>query len=235
MTADRTTALGAPWRRVVWRTLGIAAAGVAAQLPAILLIAWPLRPFDAGGLVVEITGNAAMVGLGVALVLEVYEQCPKQWSPQLVRLALLAGALVVAALAAAAAHASIAVRLELAATPLALRLHLLWINVFLTTLSVMYLTQRRESIEAESRRLQHERQWAIARQRLEISAARASQARLDPRILFESLREAQALYLTAPAKADVLLEQLTTYLRAALANSTADPSPIPTSELPDES
>ena len=99
----------------------------------------------------------------------------------------------------------------------------------------MYLAQRRESVEAEARRLQHERQWAIAKRRLEISAARASQAGLDPRVLFKSLREAQALYLTDPARADVVLEQLTTYLRAALAETTADPSRATTPELPDES
>ena len=68
MIADRTTSLHAAWRRVVWRTLGIAAAGVAAQLPAIVLIAWPLAPFDALSLVAEMTCNAASVGLGVALV-----------------------------------------------------------------------------------------------------------------------------------------------------------------------
>jgi len=235
MIADWTTALGVAWRRVVWRALGIASAGVAAQLPAVLLIAWPLAPRDVLSLVSEIRGNAAIVGLGVALMLELYEQRSTRWPPRLVRLTVLAGALAVAALAAAAAQASTAVRLELAATPLALRLHLLWINAFLATLSVMYLAQRRESIEAEARRLQHERQWAIARRRLEVSATRASQARLDPRVLFESLREAQALYVTAPARADAVLEQLTTYLRAALADSTVDPSPAATPELPDES
>ena len=170
MIADRTTALRAAWRRVAWRTLGIAAAGMAAQLPAILLIAWPLAPFDALPMVIEMTGNTVTVGLGVALVLELYEQRSTRWPPKLIRLSVLAGALAVVALAAAAAHASIAVRLELTATPLALRLHLLWINVFLATLSVMYLAQRRESIEAEARRLQHERQWTIAKRRLEISS-----------------------------------------------------------------
>jgi hypothetical protein len=235
MIAERTTALRPACHRVAWRTIGIAAAGVAAQLPAILLIAWPLASFDALFLVTEITGNAATVGLGVALVLELYEQRSLRQSARLVRLAVLAGALAVAVLAAAVGHASIAVRLELAATLSALRMHLLWINVFLATLSVMYLTQRSESIEAEARRLQHEGQWAIAKRRLEISAARASRARLDPSVLFESLREAQALYVTAPARADEVLEELTTYLRAALADSTADQTPAATPELPDES
>ena len=206
-------------RRFVLRTFGIAGAQLSAELPGPLIMAY-LSMTDAVSVGIDIATHAGMVGLTVAMILELHEWRVRVGRPTPLWVTI-GAALVLMALVSAFTPVSAGVRLGLAASPTALHLYNFWFGAIVSVLSIVYLTQRRESVLAEGRRRQHELQLDLARRRLSTSKARATQARLDPDILFRCLRDANAVYAVDTDRADRLLDRLTTYLRKALAASTA--------------
>ncbi len=223
MTAATTAFDDSARRRVLLRTFGIAGAELCAVVPAVALVASPMTPRDALMLMRDMSTYAVSVGLVIALLLEGHEWRLLQGRPRSLWMNMTL-ALLLTAIVASVSPTSTGVRLGLSETTVALRLFNFWIGLFLSTLSVAYLTQRRETARVEARVHQHELQLELARRRLSDSTARAAQARLDPTILFRSLSEAHAAYSNDRERGDQVLDRLTSYLRAALAASTGSPN-----------
>ena len=219
------------WRSIVARTAGICGAAQAAQLPAVLLVGWPMAPTDFARIVGNFTVDYGCVALLVALTLHAVERAapwPARWRH----------ALLVVGLAAAAAtqlkpgtsqqfnDPGFGERMQ--ATGLntdehVLRLSQLWFSVILVSVSAVYLTHRQGSIEAEQRRRRLEAQWRQARRRVRIMRDAAGAARLDPQVLFDCLGLARSEYLRDPAAADALLDRLIDFLRGTLSATRSGP------------
>ena len=207
-------------RRVTLRIVGIGAAEFFAVAPGVALVAIPTTATrDVLLLAFNMVCSALMMAAGITLALEMHEQRARKGRP-LPLWVTMSLAVVAIAVVATVAPTEAAVRTGFIESPAALHLHDFWIGLFDAVISVTYLTQRRESLAAEARTQQHELQLQLARRRLNDSSARAAQARLDPTILFRCLGDANALYAADRDAGDVLLDRLTTYLRAALAAST---------------
>ena len=219
------------WRRVAWRTAGICGAAEATLLPPILLVGWPMAPADVASLVGSQVIDFVFVGLIISLTLHALERLdnwPRGWRH----------ALLVAGLAAAVVFQltggafnvfrgpGMHERLELAGIaddPEAVRLHLTWFTVILASVSALYLLQRRESIEAEQRRVLLEEQWQQARRRVRILRDAAGAARVDPQILFDCMDLARREYLRDAPSADALLDRLIDFLRGSLSATRSGP------------
>ncbi|MCE9661587.1 MAG: hypothetical protein K8R60_23925 [Burkholderiales bacterium] len=206
-------------RRLLLRVLALTVAELALQMPPIFLVALPLSFGDAAALAGEIGANALLLGLGLAVVLELHERRAAWGGPALRVATLWTAACAVVLLSVMLIDGSTAIRLGLSSSQRSLQLHSLWNNAVFTIVALVYLTRKRSSIEAEQRCHQHEMQWRLARRRIDGAAARAAQARLDPQVLFDCLGEAQAAYRLDGARADRLLDRLTDYLRLTLSGT----------------
>jgi hypothetical protein len=219
------------WRRVAARTAGICGAALAAQLPAILLIGWPMAPADFARIVGNQVLDYGCVALVVALTLQAVERAahrPARW-----RHALLAAGLAAASATQLKPGTSIefndpALEVRLQAAGLntdvyALRLHQLWFSFILASVSAIYLMQRQGSIEAEQRLHKLDTQWQQARRRVRIMRDAAGAARLDPQVLFDCLGLARSEYLRDPPSADALLDRLIGFLRGTLSGTRSGP------------
>ncbi len=221
----------AAWRRVAGRTAGICGAALAAQLPAALLVGWPMAPAD----IAVLTGNQLVdfgcVGCVVALTLHAVERAahsPRRWSARWRHVLLVAGLAVAAATQFKPVTArefnspASDARLEQAGLNTdahRLRLYQFWFSAILAAVSAIYLLQRQESIEAEQRRHLLEAEWQQARRRMRIMRDAAGAARLDPQVLFDCLGLARTEYLHEAGAADTLLERLIGFLRGTLSGT----------------
>jgi hypothetical protein len=234
-SAEAVAAPEAPgWRRVAWRTAGICGAAEAALLPPILLVGWPMAAADVASLIGSQVLDFIIVGLIISLTLHAVERLghwPKGW-----RHALLAAGLAAAVVLQLTAGAfnffrspGMHERLEragIADDPEAVRLHLTWFTVILASVSALYLLQRRESIEAEQRRVLLEAEWQQARRRVRILRDAAGAARVDPQILFDCMDLARREYLRDAPSADALLDRLIDFLRGSLPATRSGPSTL---------
>jgi Histidine kinase len=91
--------------------------------------------------------------------------------------------------------------------------------VFAVTMALLFfahlrLSRRQEEAAARlgaAQSAQHEARWRLAQARLQ-----AVQARIDPQLLFEMLDAVRRAYENDPSRAERLLDELATFLRAAL-------------------
>jgi len=230
--ADAVPAPEAPgWRRIAWRTAGICGAAEATLLPPILLVGWPMAPADVASLIGSQVLDFIFVGLIISLTLHAVERLG-HWSRGWRHLLLAAGlaTAVVFQLTAGAFNflrgPGMHERLEragIADDPEAVRLHLTWFTVILASVSALYLLQRRDSIEAEERRMLIEAQWQQARRRVRILRDAAGAARLDPQVLFDCMGLARREYLRDAPSGDALLDRLIDFLRGSLSASRSGP------------
>ena len=88
-------------------------------------------------------------------------------------------------------------------------------------MALIFLMQRDGSRGAEALLHQHALQWRLARRRADEVVARTALMRLEPEVLFETLRRARSTFHIDAPRADATLEALTTYLRAVLQTSKA--------------
>jgi hypothetical protein len=212
------------WRRVACRTASICGAAEAALVPPILLVGWPMAPADVAALIGNQVLDFAFIGLIISMTLHAVERLG-HWSRRR-RHALLAvglSAAVVMQLTWGSPHfferAGMHERMEragIADDPETIRLHLTWFTAILAGVSALYLLQRRESIEADQRRILLEAQWQQARRRVRILRDAAGAARLDPQILFDCMGLARREYLCDAPSADALLCRLIDFLRGSL-------------------
>ena len=92
-------------------------------------------------------------------------------------------------------------------------------------LVVFYSTRDREaSVARASRDAEVER--ALAQRVVVESRLKVMQARVEPEFLFDALADARRLYGSSPAEADVLLDDLIVYLRAALPHIRGETSTL---------
>jgi len=234
-SAEDALVLPAPaWSSVAWRTAGICGAAVAALLPPILLVGWPMEPGDIASLAGNQVVDFLCVGLVISLTLHAVERLadrPARW-----RRALLAAGLCAAVATQLIwngfglfVNPGMHERLEragIADEPEAIRLHLTWFTVVLTSVSALYLLQRRESLDAEQRRGLLEAQWQQARRRVRILRDAAGAARLNPQVLFDCMGLARREYLRDAPSADALLDRLIDFLRASLAATHSGPQTL---------
>ena len=214
----------AAWRRIAWRSAGICGAAVAALLPPIMLVGWPLAPPDVAALLGNQVLDFIAVGLIVSLTLQAVESVA-HW-PRGGRHALLALGIVVATCVPLTTggfrvfdHAGMHERLEragIADDPQAVRLHLIWFSAILASVSSLYLLQRRESVEAEQRLVLLEAQWQQASRRVRVLRDTVGAARLDPQVLFNCMGLARREYLRDAPSADALLDRLIDFLRGSV-------------------
>jgi hypothetical protein len=219
------------WRRMAARTAGICGAALAAQLPAALLVGWPMVPADMAVLVGNELVDFGCVGLVVALTLHAVERAA-HWPAGWRRVLLVAG---LAAAVSTQFKPGTAIefnrpegnqRLQLSGLNTdahGLSLHQLWFSAILAGVSAVYLMQRQGSIEAEKRRELLQAQWQLARRRVRIMRDAAGAARLDPQLLFDVLGLARAEYLRDAPSADALLDRLIDFLRGSLSGTRSAP------------
>ncbi len=211
-------------RRLLLRIAGIAGADLVSQGVRILVVAWPFAPSAGGLLLVEIARNSLPLAAGVALALDLFEDCARAWRPALRWLALGVAIAIVVATTSAVVSAETAIRLGLSESGRTLALHTVWNNLVVSLLAVAYLTRRRESSEAERRRGVQASRLEHARLRLAGVSAQAAQSRLDPQMLFDCLSRARCTYPANLDRGDALLARLTTYLRLTLSIGSSEAS-----------
>ena len=218
----------ARWQRVAARTAGICGAALAAQLPPMLLVGWPLVRTDLIPLVGNLLVDYGRVALVVALTLHAVERTAgwrRRWRH----------ALLVAGLTAAVTTQLIPGtgreftdgpqfeerlgRAGINYDERALRLYQIWFSAILAAVSAIYLMQLDDSIEAEQRRRSLTAQWHQARRRVRIMHDAAGAARLDPQVLFDCLGVARSEYLSDAARGDALLDRLIDFLRGTLSGT----------------
>jgi len=230
--AEAVPAPEAPgWRRIAWRTAGICGAAEAALLPPILLVGWPMAPADVAALVGNQVLDFTCIGLIISLTLHAVERLahwPKGWRHALLVAGVAAAVVLQLAWGAPNVFSSPGMherveRAGIADDPEAIRLHQTWFTVILASVSALYLLQRRDSIEAEQRRVLLEAQWQQARRRVRILRDAAGAARLDPRVLFDCMGLARREYLRDAPSGDALLDRLIDFLRGSLSASRSGP------------
>ena len=167
------------WRSIAARTAGICGAAQAAQLPAVLLVGWPMAPTDFARIVGNFTVDYGCVALLVALTLHAVERAapwPARWRHALLVVGLAAAAATQLKPGTAQHFNDPGFGQRVQATGLntdehVLRLSQLWFSVILVSVSAVYLTHRQGSIEAEQRRRRLEAQWRQARRRADEPSA----------------------------------------------------------------
>lgn len=102
------------------------------------------------------------------------------------------------------------------ASPLALLLYAIWISCVLALLTRSYIAQSNEEQAAKGRLLQIRNEQIAARRRLIEARLAAIQARIDPQFFFDMLNAVQRAYEVDVEKAELLLDELIVFLRAAL-------------------
>lgn len=91
-----------------------------------------------------------------------------------------------------------------------------WVRTMLALLALVIaerLGARRLAVQRLAERQEHGR---VVRQRLAYAQLQAIQARVDPQLLFDMLAAVKRYYLHDAQRAERLLDELTTFLRAAL-------------------
>jgi hypothetical protein len=234
---DSTTFRDLEWlaapgpRRIAARTAGICGAALAAQLPAILLVGWPMIPGDIARMVGNLVVDYGCVALVVALTLHAVERAgrwPARWRHTLLVAGLVAAVATQLKPGTAVEFVDPGFAARIQATGLnpeqhAVGLSQLWFSVILASVSAIYLLQRQGSIEAEQGRERLEAQWQLARRRMRILRDATGAARLDPQVLFDCLGHARSEYLRDAPGADALLDRLIDFLRSTLSATRAGP------------
>lgn len=102
------------------------------------------------------------------------------------------------------------------ASPLALLLYGLWLSCVLALIARSYIAKSNEERAANARLAQSRGEQVAARRRLVVARLAAIQARIDPRFLFDMLDAVQRAYEVDVRRAELLLDELIVFLRAAL-------------------
>ena len=92
----------------------------------------------------------------------------------------------------------------------------LWANFVVVVLAVLALGHLRERRQAVERLAQAQDQGRAVRQQLARAQLQQIQARVDPQLLFDTLGAVKAFYQDEADRAERLLDELATFLRAAL-------------------
>lgn len=193
-----------------------------AVMPGVLTAAWPLS-FDVGLSLWEevMLWHYLPFVLGLVLIFEIYEFRMVFKEPRLVIFGTIAGALLYAVALASIDVPTTSLTLGLTSSIAAFRLNSTWLRLLETSVALVFLMQRDVSRGAEAQLHQHALQWRLARRRADEVIARTALMRLEPEVLFATMRKARSTFPVDPERADASLEALTTYLRAVLQTSKA--------------
>ena len=206
-------------QRVLQRGLALLAFVLLAVAPGVVIFAGPIA-FDTGvALAWEIFTHNLKFAIGLALILELYEQRERFRKPSLATIGTIIAASAFAVLSSSTTSAGISTSLGMSGSTDTLRIHEVWLNLFETAVALVFVMQRDVSRSAEAQLQQHALQWRLARSRADAVVARASLLRLEPEVLFNTLRDTRSTYLVDADRADASMEALTTYLRAVLQQS----------------
>lgn len=104
----------------------------------------------------------------------------------------------------------------IASSPLALFLFGLWSNAAMALIMRAWLIKSREENQASKMLSGLRAEQVSARRRLVEGRLKAIQARVDPEFFFDMLESVQKMYAIDSSRAEQLLDELTTFLRAAL-------------------
>ena len=120
-----------------------------------------------------------------------------------------------------------ALKFDIAASPLAFLLFAIWQNAAIALIARAWLVKSREEASASKLLARMRSEQMSVRRRLVEGRLKAIQARVDPRFFFDMLDAVQKTYTVNVARAEQLLDELTSFLRAALprlrtASSTVD-------------
>jgi LytS/YehU family sensor histidine kinase len=91
-----------------------------------------------------------------------------------------------------------------------------WANFVVAVLAQLSVSHLRERGEAVERLAQAQDRGLAARQQLARAQLQAIQARVDPQLLFETLKAVKRFYQHETERAERLLDELAAFLRAAL-------------------
>lgn len=115
----------------------------------------------------------------------------------------------------------------IASSPLALLFYTVWLDIAVAFIARAWLIKSREEIHASDLLTRIRSDEMSVRRRLVEGRLKAIQARVDPVFFFDMLEAVQNTYRDDAGRAEQLLDELTTFLRAALprlrtASSTVD-------------
>jgi Histidine kinase len=104
----------------------------------------------------------------------------------------------------------------IASSPLALTLYAMWLHAALALIARAWLVKSREETQATTLLARMRAEHVAVRRRLVEGRLKAIQARVDPRFFFDMLDAVRRTYAVDFSRAEGLLDELTTFLRAAL-------------------
>jgi hypothetical protein len=110
----------------------------------------------------------------------------------------------------------LAIRLGSSASMEAMFGYMLWANLVVMVLAVLAISHLQTRRRAVERLAEAQDQGRAARQKLALAQLQAIQARVDPQLLFDTLGAVKRFYQHEAGRAEGLLDELATFLRAAL-------------------
>ena len=210
-----------PLARVALRALMLFVFISLAEAPGIVFAALPYSWEIDRALALEVLWHFAPFAIGIATVLELHEHRAGFARPRLATAGTIVGALLFAVVYGGTSRPSASLDVGLSNSVRAFSLHEVWLYLVATSLALVFVLQREQSRSAEAHLQQHALQWRLARRRADGVAARTALMRLEPEVLFDTLRHARSTFRVDAQRADASLEALTTYLRAVLQTSKA--------------
>jgi hypothetical protein len=212
----RTSELKASSSRIALRALVLLGCIALAEAPGIVMSAGPVSAELGTALAMEVLSHFVPFTFGLAFILELHEVRRRFSNP--VRVSFVAAVLAVAfaVLSGASSSPSVSMPLGMSDSVESFRLHEIWTYLVETLVALVFVMKRDGSRNAESQLHQHALQWRLARRRADSVVARTALMRVEPEVLFQTLRTTRSLFVADADRADASLEALTTYLRAVL-------------------
>jgi hypothetical protein len=216
-----TEILRVRWIRVLATALAIAAAGLLAEAPPVVVSILPAPVDMIGAVILTQIVNTLFQGLLIALCLETFWLIQSKKLPISVQILLGAILLVLpAVLSPLSLQLPIsydAVYQEgLSGSREELGFHLVWQGGVLTVIAAVYLIRRRHVFEQQMRGESVAREWQDANRAILESRLQAIQVRVEPQLLFDSLAAMRQLYGEDLVDGEAVLDALIDFLRRGL-------------------